>query len=1413
MKILLAFVFSVACWGQSISVTAPTAGQAIGGGQSFSTMLSCSVTSISTLARVHYFVDGEPGPWAIATTQSACPSAVWNAYNVGNGAHAFTAVGYDASGAVLATSAAVSANVWNFLPQQTCLFTATPTNACGDITVSALPTTSMAVPSPTSWTLHSLSFKNSGSTPAIVGSPAIASDSPSVTTETTPSHASTIGHYAFVVNVWYVPNAAAPTTVADIDGNDCLLNADTATQDPSNNSFKIQTCWIKMTANHASGYTVTSMFSGAAASALYMFEVQNIAASTPSDVKVSTGATSTTSLISQGLTLAQTGEILFGAATWVGSQVATAATGFTVVQDANHISAVEYILPPASGWYGHESLNVTVNGANNGNAKTFFAFVDGYQWFGIQTVSQTDTATTKTLNLNTTNYPNSTTHQVSIGVFTDANCTGCSTAGVVWTWLGGWEQQATFANGATPMELRLTDRDAPIVCSGSIPSTCSPSTIALSGTDYNTDGTSAGATISTCAASSDATVATIAKVSNTCVWTPVALGSAFTTVTDSLGFTRVNWIYVVAANVTPTFATDATFPTTWDATKSVVMHSAFTSSNGLLPISSSLGSAIPGHSAARFAADYVASGYQAVEFGMQAPPGVNGYPTNQTAWQNQVDAEVAATCAYLTSGLRVYLFADQSWASNPNMWFTTRGTGSAWTPNKALAYVFNSHKSQCNPLGVEMQDEITSQGFQNPLACSGSSGCIVGNNGFTNIVCTADPCVVNWTAWANYLHAFDTGSRFIVTGSTSSNLNYDTSAMNCPQYYTGTTINANSFSFPRPSGVSGTFTSGTDPAMQIQIYGFATFNGSTNVQGNGQSGLGPCAEYTRYNAFPTFKTFVDTVSGHAPFTFAPLGSDVAANPKIMASWTDSTISNYADVYTIGYGSTYYLPTKGVSLNLLSVEGDQFRKVFGSVSQKAILLEGSGVVSAFGYVGYPVALTSCTGAKCISAAHNMPNILAGVTRGRISGSSGGGDGNYYIPSTPTATTITVAYQYPTFNSGCNGFSGPSGSVTGTLTFSDGSTASSVALCADMAGADANNTMAFAPCSATTKGKRGLTFMISGTGVAGFDNNSWIYDAESGDSCTGQDMIHQLAGLSSTGGAIYLIPSNSGIMGPLSWVGNGLVGNLTTFASAPYSMLLGAAGGRDYAMGANNNSWDRTAVQQYPFPSFVINLNKKFNTSGLQQGVNPYWESTGSRTGWWAKEMGNLITNKIAPWCMQPKLASPDYGKFYEAGARQDGSGNNCLMLESFADARTSLTATLTPYLISSKTIAKYVATPESITVSTVAAGTNTDTTTCPAGCFVAYIFDSGGAANVITQPSVTINVAAVPAATGVLVEWCYGTGYCFDPSQGDVQPLVYDCGATLGCSPPWDRGIGPITYRWRYYTTGYALLPTSRPQQL
>jgi hypothetical protein len=113
--LLILTVFLPVLSAQSVTIISPTANQALTGYSGFS--FQVTLTSAPTTARVCFTVDAYPAPGLASSCALSAPwSLAWNTFWTLNGPHQVVAKAYDATGTVVATSAAVAFTVANTWP-------------------------------------------------------------------------------------------------------------------------------------------------------------------------------------------------------------------------------------------------------------------------------------------------------------------------------------------------------------------------------------------------------------------------------------------------------------------------------------------------------------------------------------------------------------------------------------------------------------------------------------------------------------------------------------------------------------------------------------------------------------------------------------------------------------------------------------------------------------------------------------------------------------------------------------------------------------------------------------------------------------------------------------------------------------------------------------------------------------------------------------------------------------------------------------------------------------------------------------------------------------------------------------------------------------------------------------------------
>jgi hypothetical protein len=254
--------------------------------------------------------------------------------------------------------------------------------------------------------------------------------------------------------------------------------------------------------------------------------------------------------------------------------------------------------------------------------------------------------------------------------------------------------------------------------------------------------------------------------------------------------------------------------------------------------------------------------------------------------------------------------------------------------------------------------------------------------------------------------------------------------------------------------------------------------------------------------------------------------------------------------------------------------------------------------------------------------------------------------------------------------------------------------------------------------------------------------------------------------------------------------GLQGNATEsvygpwpiFVTAIYAAILGGAGQRNYGLGVNPN----LTVQG----SYLPFHDARFD--GQQNQLHPTYQNgdAGQTTGWNATTTANQLNTRVAKYLLQPRAAgAPDLGPQFETSLRS-GSYGNLLMALYFGAYPATSTVDLTACAISGQATIRYLADWRNIFVSTIAAGTLSDTATFQPGGAAYYICSTNAVAE-YSPTLISTLLADVPNATKILVRYAY---------QPYLLPVrfdnVVDCG-TGTCTLPVDRSLGSVYYVWQY----------------
>jgi Chitobiase/beta-hexosaminidase C-terminal domain len=1372
-----------------------------------------------------------------AIVRTAPHSYNFDTFNFGNGVHTLTAILRDPLNNILATSSPVSLLVENFQPQAT-----SPTT---DISVTTGEVTEMTIPGALTWGMNTISFEGSGIL-SLVGTSHFANSA------TSPTWTATAGNLIACFARWQ--SGTGTMTATDTAGDTPAYGALNA--NPGGAGFSTQ--WVYF-AGIAGGSTHVSISTTTGSVFLTdCLEIHGAALSSPKDYDAVTGNNSPTPA-SAPYTLGYpaNNEIILGGASWGGASItATAGPGYTMFQDANGDSGVEYIVPPANAWFSNVGLSWTVNGPNSGISKTVQLNVDGFV-----TVSNTGVAVASgTTILNTAQFLNA-AHNVVLTV-TGGNCVGCTNG--TWNTMGQWEQVETFANGAVPSQLLMTYRDFKLCVT---PSTNCPSSRTQNVIVQNTDGSTGTAssyswvinyssiggvfpsstvpiTLSS-TTNSSATVAVVAGMQNN------ATSVTVSAVTANGTLSRTFWVNIPPDAVgayTPHFERNGSISTAAYDPSSIWYASAFFSqSNGFNPygLTAAVGGQVAITSSINYAAIFgpqYAIPFNTQEYSIDAP-GTSG-SSGESQYDALVNYHIGVALGYQTSyGIGAHLIGDSTFASTPTLFNEIYGQGASYaTP--PLKYWLNQATAQGLTIrGATLADEVSSKWPGAPFAGVSTSGIFVGSFGFTSIDCTVSPARLNvTTAWGGFVG----NEGFIIHGSGDTSLDYNFTSGNASEYVAGSG-NSGYYTFPRPSGCTALHNASTYPNMQIEplvawtapataacsgVGATCTGMGnSTTMCPSGGVSTGPCPAYNGYNAIYLYLQQWNSAT-NPPAATAPPAAGVTG---LSASWYSGKLNvsgvgfNYYDFYWSPAANTY-LADKINATDVIASQGNNLRADYQWLNLGAPLIsEAAGAVIDYMAQGYPISVASCAGNTITTTLpHAVYNIQPGLTRLTVTGSSGANcDGNWYVLASPTSTTLTVAQANATVSS--------STATGGTITFDNGQTWPLSSITPSTSGNNEGgwSGVGISTCPNTAAGSvqwkslRGHTFTLSGTSVAAYNTNFTgvfmedVLDACPASGASATSTWRQIPNITaSTGGTAQIIKNHWYLRGD-NWQNNSETGATYFFASHLASLIWHASGVRVYLNNEDPQIYDRTLVGiGSPYLASSIGLNMfgitNFNCNHQacpQAGIDPRTDYAKTFAGWVAHTNASLMAQREIPYAFGQQLPAPDYGRFYEAAAWTSARGQ-LLAIQSFADNTTTLAANLAPYLVSNQSIYRICAEWNTIkAIATIPAGSATDVYTYAPGEHCAYIF-ANNAATEVQQPTLSVRLADVANAAKVVVEFSYSP-HAFVAGSARTQVLyqTQDCGNAATCQLNVDRTVGTVFYRLFYLNSSNAVIATSDIQTL
>lgn len=834
------------------------------------------------------------------------------------------------------------------------------------------------------------------------------------------------------------------------------------------------------------------------------------------------------------------------------------------------------------------------------------------------------------------------------------------------------------------------------------------------------------------------------------------------------------WVYANSTAKVPHFTRNGLITTTYSPTASIYQQSYWNISTDL------------SFTYTNWPNDLLTTGFNTIEFSLCNPWDglISGLDTKGTlgasyrclngfSGQGQWEAGVRAQIAYMKGLAPSHYFhhIGDNWFRG-DLYYASRGVGSAYTTPAWQYAVSQMYSGSCTPTLVQKcygsflaSDNVDETSWRMPPGGSYAGGLFGSTNGPTQIVSDGSSCTMTC---ANC--GWNPTNHFLITGATTTGFN-----LSSPNVFTGTYSDP-TLTFSCSVGV-GTYNAGNNPTLAFHPYAFEWVSG----------------DYAHYDAMQTITNMAHAASpGYVPQTWAPAGN--APNDYIQGSMR-TPLSDFASIYdpqngyslsaflTYNFGYTYYLNHVDFFRRRLNYAPDdqapyllQAGANTSTYNFTSGLVTGLGVFTINSTVGNLITLT---------ANHNISNPTSGFTRGIISGASVSADnGNYYIWSSPTAKSFKLAKA--------SNITGTTGETGLTVTFQNGDVDHNTELNAAF-GAFGIIRIAGA-CSVTQVKYFDQTFVASGSANGWNGRTFQIISALSDPTCTRTYfLIWEIPTLTSVSGTLSLIPDNYIHRGITTATGS--IGKEVTYVSHMVPILLGAAGARTYHLGMD---------PQYTDPVTRLNLGPgggDFNSytgaisvgSGYQFGSWAPADNGGSQVAFYSPAAATIMAEANTQYLFQPKLKCPSLGEGIMCAARGDGGSNygNILIIQSFwAGPSRTITVSLSAFELPSKIFYKYYCLPlVGCTVTSIAAGTATDNTTCDNVCTVWYKFPTNPSTEV-TFPLVAFTKTAVTGTNSCVVRWAQLTY----PIKQAISPVLLnttDLGTTCSGTIPADPALGTI----------------------
>ena len=643
-------------------------------------------------------------------------------------------------------------------------------------------------------------------------------------------------------------------------------------------------------------------------------------------------------------------------------------------------------------------------------------------------------------------------------------------------------------------------------------------------------------------------------------------------------------------------------------------------------------------------------------------------------------------------------------------------------------------------------------------------------------------CTVTWPGW--YLPY---SGHFLITGASAGHSVLNTA----PPYtsvYTATSVDANTFTFP--CGMNGTADSTSDPGLVIQPWTAWSANSS----------------YAPYDVFATLRAQLNAAGAGTPaFTEPPAayGSAVVGNwqgNKATSGHYTQDLSDFAESYVANIQPPGYTPVRMNLANVIPDFAGQHVYRFGRLGVNKPWVAEAGVTNSYVPVNRAstVNVANCSGDVFTFASdHGVRNVIAAVTRFRVSGNSEPlCNGNFFVRSAPDSTHLQVYRQATTMTGGSG--------TGGTATFTNGHSYTLATFSWQSSGSwGSGNGKMTTTGSSPVAADQGVEFAITGgTYPSTVTSARWLLLPSPASSLVFYKTTAQIpdAGTSGTGGTAAITKDLGYVAGVNQLTFYPILKDrdfATSYALMPFH--LGAFGIRGYTGGFGRYQLAYMSGNYYAAGTVY---NPPFDPTGAdtiqeasQVGLHPLYEDgSGTAALWGANGYANLMAQRLIQYALEPRCPSQFWAPYTLAICRSanPGASSSLIGTLNYSMVAQSVTANLSPYLISGQGILRYLVSGHGIGPTTViAAGTASDTVTLQPGQAVYYVFDPSQSS--AYAGGMTFHVP-LNGATDAVVLWDYQPDTFTKPMvAAEVQPNVTVLAGGIGRVPA-DRNIGPIFYQ-------------------